>query len=303
MLLPSSSTKDREKSQEGVANHVGYAEPLPDETPQEREERKKRLAEEQKKWDYGKTPEGKREFVATLVRQAKNRGVLPPDLDHLWLNLPSGWAEYTETPAGVRGQKPSYTVALDQTPTQEQWDAYYPDLQKKLEAWDTEKAKREHAGDPLYDPMTGELLKPDEHPLSATAEYLITGKTRPRRFVPPGSPHLKQYKALEIPEKDLQPEGEYNERLVRRLLKAGFTEVAPVGDDWQYFAFCERLRKMSPYEVMQEWQEIQREMREGTPKVFDPEKDWFMQLCKTIKDMMKALIEEGIEENGRKKKQ
>ncbi len=38
---------------------------------------------------------------------------------------------------------------------------------------------------------------------------------------------------------------------------------------------------MSPYEVMQEWQEIQREMKEGTPfaKEFDPEKDWFLQLC------------------------
>src|SRR2546430_6693490 len=33
-----------------------------------------------------------------------------------------------------RGEKPSYTVKLDQTPTQEQWDAYYPDLQKKLAA-------------------------------------------------------------------------------------------------------------------------------------------------------------------------
>lgn len=304
-LLPPFPTKDKEKSKEGVTLDTRYTAPLPEETPQEREERKKRLAEEQKKWDYGKTPEGKREFVALLVRQAKDRGVLPPDLDHLWLNLPSGWAEYTEIPKGVRDEKPSYTVALAQTPTQAQWDAYYPNLQKKLEAWDTEKAKREHAGDPDFDPMTGERLKPDEHPLSATAEYLITGKTRPRRFIPPGSPHLKQYKPLDISEEDRQPEGEYTERLVRRLLKAGFTEVAPVGDDWQYFAFCERLRNMSPYEVMQEWQEIQREMREGTPhqKEFDPEKDWFMQLCKMIKDMMKALREEGIEENGRKKKQ
>jgi hypothetical protein len=93
------------------------------------------------------------------------------------------------------------------------------------------------------------------------------------------------------------------ERLIRRLLKAGFTEVAPVGDDWQYFAFCERLRHMSPYEVMREWQEIQREMREGTPKEFDPKKDWFLQLCKMLKDMMKALIYEDIEEQERKKKQ
>ena len=161
-----------------------------------------------------------------------------------------------------------------------------------------------HAGDPLYDPMTGELLKPDEHPLSPTSEYLITGKTRPRRFVPPGSPHLKEYQPLEIQE-DMQPEGEYNERLIQRLIKAGFTEVAPVGDDWQYFAFCERLRHMSPAEISREWQEIQRAMREGTPlkKEYPPENDWLLLLCKMLKDMMKALINDQIEEDERQRKQ
>jgi hypothetical protein len=44
-------------------------------------------------------------------------------------------------------------------------------------------------------------------------------------------------------------------------------------------------------------------MREGTPKEFDPKKDWFLQLCKMLKDMMKALIYEDIEEQERKKKQ
>jgi hypothetical protein len=77
MLLPSSSIKGAAKRQEGVTLDARYARPLPEETPQEREERKKLLAEEQKKWDYGKTPEGKREFVALLVRQAKDRGALP----------------------------------------------------------------------------------------------------------------------------------------------------------------------------------------------------------------------------------
>ena len=42
---------------------------------------------------------------------------------------------------------------------------------------------------------------------------------------------------------------------------------------------------MSPYEVMQEWQEIQRGMREGTPKEFDPENDWLNIFCKALKDM------------------
>jgi hypothetical protein len=120
-----------------------------------------------------------------------------------------------------------------------------------------------HAGDPRYDPMTGELLKPDEFPLVPTSEYLLEGKTRPRRFVPPGSPHLKAYKPLQIHEEDTQPETEKNERHIQRLIKAGFTEVAPVGSDWQYFAFCERLRNMSPAEISKEWQEIQREMTDS----------------------------------------
>jgi len=303
MVLNPSSLKDTEKKQEGVTLAARFMKPLPGETPQEQEKRIKWQTEAQKKWDYAISPEGQREFVRILVRQAKDRGILPPDLDHLWLNLPSGWAEYTEIPAGVRGEKPSYTVSLDQTPTQAQWDTYYPDLQKKLEAWNTEKAKREHAGDSDYDPMTGELLKPDEHPLSGTAEYLITGKTRPRRFVPPGSPHVKQYKPLNIPKEDIHPEGERNERLVRRLLKAGFTEVAPVGDDWDYFAFCERLRNMSPYEVMRESQEMQRRMREGRPMEYIPENYWLPSLYKKMSEYIQALIDEGIEENGRKQKQ
>jgi hypothetical protein len=132
MILPS-SLKDTGKKQEGFTLDAKYMAPLPEETPQEREARKKWQAEEKRKWDYGTTPEGKRKFAALLIRQAKSRGVLPPDVDHLWLNLPTGWAEYTEKPEGAQGEKPSYTVALDQTPTQEQWNEYYPDLQKKLD--------------------------------------------------------------------------------------------------------------------------------------------------------------------------
>ena len=105
-------------------------------------------------------------------------------------------------------------------------------------------------------------MKPDEHPLSPTSEYLLTGKTRPRRFVPPGSPHLNNgYKPVR-PYTDEQPESEYTERRIQRLLKAGFVEVEPVGNDWRFFAFCEHLRNMSPYEIVQDWQEIQRTSRE-----------------------------------------
>jgi hypothetical protein len=235
-------------------------------TPQEREASNKRMEELQKKWDYGTTPEGKREFAAFFVNSLKKQGRIPPDIDHLWLNLPSGWAEYRELPAKEADKAASYTVTLDKTPTQAQWDEYYPDLQAKMKAWKVEKARREavelHAGDPRYDPMTGDLLKPDELPLDAAAEYLLTGKTRPRRFIPPGSPYLNNgYKPVR-PYVGEQPESEGTQRHIQRLLKAGFVEVEPVGSDWQFFTFRERLRNMSPYEIAKEWQEIQRESRE-----------------------------------------
>jgi hypothetical protein len=224
------------------------------------------MEELQKKWDYGTTPEGKREFAAFFVNSLKKQGRIPPDIDHLWLNLPSGWAEYKEVPANEADKAASYTVTLDKTPTQEQWDKYYPDLQAKMKAWQVEKARREavelHAGDPRYDPMTGDLLKPDELPLDAAAEYLLTGKTRPRRFIPPDSPHLKNgYKPVR-PYVGEQQESEYTSRYIQRLLKAGFVEVEPVGSDWQFFTFRERLRNMSPFAIAKEWQEIQRESRE-----------------------------------------
>jgi hypothetical protein len=89
------------------------------------------------------------------------------------------------------------------------------------------------------------------------------------------------------------------------ILRPGWTEVAPVGDDWQYFAFCERLRHMSPTEISQEWQEIQRELREGTQgkKEHDPRNDWLALFGQMLREMMKALINEDIEEQERKRKQ
>ena len=234
-------------------------------SPQEQEARQKRSEEEQKKWDYGTTPEGKRDFAVFFINSLKKQGRIPPDIDHLWLNLPSGWAEYREIPAKEANGAPTSTVTLGKTPTQEEWDAYQTDLQAKMKAWKAEKARREaveiHAGNPRYDPMTGDLFKPDEHPLSPTSEYLLTGKSRPRRFVPPGSPHLNNgYKPVR-PYTGEQPESEPTERHIQRLLKAGFVEVEPVGNDWQFFAFCEHFRNMSPYEIVQDWQEIQRESR------------------------------------------
>jgi hypothetical protein len=62
---------------------------------------------------------------------------------------------------------------------------------------------------------------------------------------------------------------------------------------------------MSPFDIAKEWEEIQRAFREGTKKEpeYDPENDWLHLLCKALKDMMKALINEDIEEQERKKKQ
>ena len=91
-------------------------------TPQEREARQKRSEEEQRKWDYGTTPEGKRDFVAFFINSLKKQGRIAPDLDHLWLNLPSGWAEYREVPAKEANGAPTSTVTLGRTPTQKEWD-------------------------------------------------------------------------------------------------------------------------------------------------------------------------------------
>jgi hypothetical protein len=69
------------------------------------------------------------------------------------------------------------------------------------------------------------------------------------------------YKLLQPHDRDEQPESERTQRHIQRLLKAGFIEVEPVGSDWQFFAFCERLRNMTPYEIARDWQEYQREAR------------------------------------------
>jgi hypothetical protein len=262
-------------------------------SPQEREAREKRLEEQQRKWDYGTTPEGQKEFARFLVTSMKLQGKLPPTIDHLWLNLPSGWAEYREVPAKEADKAASYTVTLDKTPTQEEWDAYATDLQAKMNAWHAEKVRKEaasHAGDPRYDPMTGDLLLPDELPLSPTSEYLLTGKTRPRRFIPPGSPYLHNgYKPLGQQEGD-PPESEYTQRRIKRLLKAGFVEVEPVGRDWQYFAFCERLRNISPNEVVRDWQEYQREARERLGLTDKTLREAFADLAFELFDLVMRLL-------------
>jgi hypothetical protein len=123
-----------------------------------------------------------------------------------------------------------------------------------------EKAAWLHERDPRYDPMTGDLLEPDEHPLSPTSEYYFDGETRPRRFVPGDSPHLKNRKQLDKDEADIQPEGEKNQRFVDRLMKAGFVEVEPTLADKASFERAQWYRSLSASEKMQYLRESMQEM-------------------------------------------
>ena len=227
-------------------------------TPEELEAEKKWKEEVRRGFEHFQSPEGRKEYVVSFVRDLKASGILPPDLDHFWVNLPSGWAEYRET-KGAEGH--SITVTLGE-PTDEQYEEYYTDLQGKMQAWKAEKARREavamHAGDPLYDPLTGELLLADEHPLDAQAEYTFDGKTCPRRFVPADSPFVNNgYKPVQTDGEDT-PENEHYERLVKRLRKAGFIEVEPTLMDKASFEKVQWYRSLSPVEklaYLQAWHE------------------------------------------------
>ena len=94
--------------------------------------------------------------------------------------MPTGWAEYTEVPGKTQQDgRPSYTVTLDTAPTQEQWDEYYPALQKELKEWrEAQKAREGGGGGVRLDPKTGEPLFPGERPLYEGASYHITGRAK-----------------------------------------------------------------------------------------------------------------------------
>jgi hypothetical protein len=163
-------------------------------------------------------------------------------------------------------------------------------MHANVQAMRRKKAAWLHERDPRYDPMTGDLLEPDEHPLDPTAEYYFAGKTRPRRFVPGDSPHVKEYKQVQIDEEDAQPEGEYHDRLVARLLKAGFVEVEPTLADKASFEQTQWYRSLSPSEKMQFLQESMREMTRG--RSFDKETagEKFAKFIELLIDFLIALI-------------
>jgi hypothetical protein len=176
----------------------------------------------------------------------------------------------------------------------------FTDRQAHIQAMQREKAAWLHERDPRYDPMTGDLLEPDEHPLSPTSEYYFDGQTRPRRFVPGDSPHLDKYKQVQIDEEHLQPEGEYHERFVNRLLKAGFVEVEPTLADEASFEQTQWYRSLSPSEKMQFLQESMREMTHGkssnkeTAKETPGEK--FAKFIQLLIELLIALIDPEMKE-------
>ena len=161
-------------------------------------------------------------------------------------------------------------------------------MHANVQAMQRKKAAWLHERDPRYDPMTGDLLEPDEHPLDPTAAYYFAGATRPRRFVPGDSPHLDKYKEVQIDEADVQPEGEYNERLVNRLLKAGFVEVEPTLADKASFEQTQWYRSLSPSEKMQFLRESMQEMTRS--RSFDKETAGG-KIAKTIGELIELMID------------
>jgi hypothetical protein len=149
--------------------------------------------------------------------------------------------------------------------TPEEFSQLLAKMHANVKAMQRKKAAWMHERDPRYDPMTGDLLQPDELPLDAAASYLFEGKTRPRRFLPPESPHLKDAKPLQTDGEGEAPESEYHERLLQRLLKAGFVEVEPTLADKASFEQTQWYRSLSPAEKMQYLRESMREMTGERP--------------------------------------
>ena len=93
----------------------------------------------------------------------------------------------------------------------------------------------------------------------------------------------------------LTAESEYHERLVSRLLKAGFVEVEPTLADKASFEQTQWYRSLAPSEQMQFLQESMREMTHG--KSFNKEKigetpgEKFAEFIKLLIELLIALID------------
>jgi hypothetical protein len=151
--------------------------------------------------------------------------------------------------------------------TREEWTQLFRTWATNMKRGEREKAAWIAERDPRYDPMTGDLLEPDELPLDQTASYVFDGKTRPRRFLPPDSPYLKDAQPLQTEGDEKEPESPYHERLAKRLLKAGFVEVEPTLADKASFEKTQWFRNLPPDAKMAFLQEAMREMTRS--KAFD----------------------------------
>ena len=172
------------------------------------------------------------------------------------------------------------------------------EMQDNIQAMRRKKAAWLHERDPRYDPMTGDLLDSDEHPLDPTSEYTFYGKTRARSFVhpearsflSPDSPLLNHRKPLQADGKEDVSESEYHERLVARLLKAGFVEVEPTLADKASFEQQQWYRSLSPAEKMQYLQESMREMTCERPWNKETAGEKFAKFIELLIDLLIALI-------------
>lgn len=160
------------------------------------------------------------------------------------------------------------------------------------------KAAWLHERDPRYDPMTGDLLEPDEHPLDARSEYTFYGKTRARsfvhpearRFLSPDSPLLNHRQPLQADEMEEVLESEPHKRLVARLLKAGFIEVEPTLVDKASFEQRQWYRRLSPHEKMQLLQDSMPEMSRVRSRDKESVSEIFAELLEFLIYFMIALI-------------
>lgn len=188
--------------------------------------------------------------------------------------------------------------------TDEDWSQLVARMNANCQAMRRKKAAWMHERDPRYDPMTGDLLESDEHPLDPKAEYTFDGKTRARSFVhpearsflSPDDPLLKYRKPVQAHGNEEEPESESNQRLVERLLKAGFVEVEPTLADKASFEHTQFYRSLSPTEKMHFLQESMREMTRGRSIDKKPADEKFARFIELLIDFMIALIDSEIME-------
>jgi hypothetical protein len=198
--------------------------------------------------------------------------------------------------------------------TPEAFTQFFFEMQDNIQAQRRKKAAWLHERDPRYDPMTGDLLESDEHPLDPKAEYTFYGKTRARSFVhpearsllSPDSPLLDHRTPLQTNGEEEVPESESHERLVQRLLKAGFVEVEPTLADKASFERVQWYRSLSDTEKMHLLRESMEEMNRS--RSFDKETaggklgEKIAKLVVLLIDFLIDLIKPGmIEEEDRDK--